>query len=131
MNKSNFASEFAILTSDRQLKAKRLSPTFYQELEIEFAENDGYALISQHHFIEDWPTWEVHPSGDEFVTLIEGDMTLVLRQDNQDKTVHLNQPGDHVRVPAGVWHTAKTHAPTTMLFVTPGAGTLNAASPPI
>jgi len=28
-------------------------------------------LISEHEFSADWPAWEVHPSGDEFVYLLE------------------------------------------------------------
>ncbi len=34
-----------------------------------------------------------------------------------------------VVVPKNTWHTAKVHAPTMMLFVTPGEGTENRESP--
>jgi hypothetical protein len=34
-----------------------------------------------------------------------------------------------VIITKGVWHTARVQAPTTMLFVTPGEGTKNAAAP--
>jgi len=129
MNPFNLATERAIFTPSLEAKTKALSPTFYPELEAEFNGFAGHVLISQHHFAEDWPTWEVHPAGDEFVTLITGDITLVLWQDQQEHTLRLSTPSDFVIIPRGVWHTARVHAPTTMLFVTPGEGTKNAAAP--
>ena len=32
-------------------------------------------------------------------------------------------------VPRNTWHTARVTSPTTMLFITPGEGTLNAEQP--
>ena len=129
MNLFNLATERAIFTPGLEAKTKALSPTFYPELETEFNGFAGHVLISQHHFAEDWPTWEVHPAGDEFVTLITGDITLVLWQDQQEHALRLSTPSDFVIIPKGVWHTARVQAPTTMLFVTPGEGTKNAAAP--
>ena len=129
MNLFNLATERAIFTPSLEAKTTALSPTFYPELEAEFNGFAGHVLISQHHFAEDWPTWEVHPAGDEFVTLITGDITLVLWQDQQEWPLRLSTPSDFVIIPRGVWHTARVHAPTTMLFVTPGEGTKNAAAP--
>ena len=129
MNLFNLATQSAIFTPGLEAKTKALSPTFYPELETEFNGFAGHVLISQHHFAEDWPTWEVHPAGDEFVTLITGDITLVLWQDQQEWSLRLSTPSDFVIIPRGVWHTARVHAPTTMLFVTPGEGTKNAAAP--
>ena len=129
MNLFNLTTERAIFTPSLEAKTKALSLTFYPELEAEFNGFAGHVLISQHHFAEDWPTWEVHPAGDEFVTLITGDITLVLWQDQQEHALRLSTPSDFVIIPKGVWHTARVHTPTTMLFVTPGEGTKNAAAP--
>ena len=129
MNLFNLTTERAIFTPSLEAKTKALSLTFYPELEAEFNGFAGHVLISQHHFAEDWPTWEVHPAGDEFVTLITGDITLVLWQDQQEHALRLSTPSDFVIIPKGVWHTARVQAPTTMLFVTPGEGTKNAAAP--
>ena len=129
MNLFNLATERAIFTPSLDVKTKALSPTFYPELEAEFNGFAGHVLISQHHFAEDWPTWEVHPAGDEFVTLITGDITLVLWQDQQGHALRLSTQSDFVIIPKGVWHTARVHSPTTMLFVTPGEGTKNAPAP--
>ena len=129
MNLFNLTTERAIFTPGLDVKTKALSPAFYPELEAEFNGFAGHVLISQHHFTEDWPTWEVHPAGDEFVTLITGDITLVLWQDQQEHALRLSTPSDFVIIPRRVWHTARVHEPTTMLFVTPGEGTKNAAAP--
>ena len=129
MNLFNLTTERAVFTPGLDVKTKALSPAFYPELEAEFNGFAGHVLISQHHFAEDWPTWEVHPAGDEFVTLITGDITLVLWQDQQEHALRLSTPSDFVIIPKGVWHTARVQAPTTMLFVTPGEGTKNAAAP--
>ena len=80
-------------------------------------------------FSEDWPTWEIHPHGDEFVYLLEGDTDFVLYTEDGEETVRVNEPGSYVVVPQNTWHTARPYAPTKMLFVTPGEGTLNQPSP--
>lgn len=102
---------------------------FYQRLDEEFSNFSGHTLIQRFSFDTPWPTWEVHPKGDEFVYLLAGDTDFILRQDGKEQTVRVNRPGSYVVVPKGAWHTARPHAPTTMLFVTPGEGTLNAERP--
>ena len=60
---------------------------------------------------------------------MSGDVEMILAKDSGEEKVRLNTPGSFVVVPKGTWHTAKVHAPTTMLFVTPGEGTANRESP--
>jgi len=79
-------------------------------------------LISEYTFTEDWPTWEMHPEGDEFVYLLAGAVELLLERDDGIERVTLDGSGAVV-VPRGVWHTAKVRAPSRMLHVTRGAGT--------
>jgi len=79
-------------------------------------------LISEYEFTADWPTWEMHPDGDEFVYLLAGSVELLLEESAGVKTLALLGRGA-VIVPRGVWHTAKVHAPSRMLHVTWGAGT--------
>lgn len=74
--------------------------------------------------------WEIHPQGDEFVLLLSGDTGFVLHDGTKEVgRVRIDQPGDYVMVPKGHWHTTSPHAPTSMLFVTPGDGTVNANEP--
>ena len=87
-------------------------------------------LVQEFTFDGPWPTWEVHPEGDEFVYLIEGDTDFVLKLGAEEQTLRVNTPGSYVVVPKGVWHTARPHMRTKMLFFTPGEGTLNAETPP-
>jgi len=108
---------------------KPVTPSFYEELGAEFGSFSGLSLVAQNTFEEPWPTWEKHPKADEFVYLLAGDIDFVLWVDGAEQVVRVNQPGSYVVVPQGIWHTARPHAPTTMLFVTPGEGTQNAATP--
>lgn len=73
----------------------------------------------------DWPGWERHPAGEEFVCLLEGAVELHLEKDGVHDTVVLDQPGAYVLVPTNTWHTAKVRKPARMIFVTPGEGTQN------
>ena len=119
----------AIFKPDLLAEMKNVSETFYQELDEEFDDFKGHTLVSQFSFDEPWPTWEVHPKGDELVYLLTGETDLILRVDGADKVVRVDKPGFFVVVPKGVWHTARPLAPTTMLFITAGEGTLNAETP--
>lgn len=80
-------------------------------------------LVSEFAFTEDWPTWEMHPHGDEFVYLLSGAVELQLDRGSEVETIVLHDTGAVV-VPRGVWHTAKVRMPSRMLHVTRGEGTL-------
>lgn len=117
-----------ILGPDGTGTNRAVTPDFYEKLD-ELGSFAGHVLIQRFSFAEPWPTWEVHPEGDEFVYLIEGDTDFVLHENGEVRTVRVSEPGSYVVVPKGAWHTARPHAPTTMLFVTPGEGTINAEQP--
>ena len=82
----------------------------------------GEWVISEFEFTSDWPTWEMHPAGDEFVYLLSGSMELLLEETAGVKSIPILGTGA-VIVPRGVWHTARIHAPSRVLHVTLGAGT--------
>lgn len=79
-------------------------------------------LVSEFLFSSDWPTWEMHPNGDEFVYLLSGSVELLLEEAHEVRSLRLTAPSAVV-VPRGVWHTAKIHEPSRMLHVTMGNGT--------
>ncbi|MPY71334.1 MAG: cupin domain-containing protein [Alphaproteobacteria bacterium] len=108
---------------------KEMTPDFYAELAREFDRFAGHVLVSRHEFEEPWPTWEMHPKGDEMVCLLFGDVDFVLRGEDGEQVVRVDRPGDYVVVPRGVWHTVRPRTRSSMLFVTPGEGTENAESP--
>jgi mannose-6-phosphate isomerase-like protein (cupin superfamily) len=83
-------------------------------------------LVTSHTFSCDWPSWEIHPNGDEIVLLLSGRATMVLEtRDGQHEHVELKVPGSFAFVPRETWHTAKIHGESVMLFITAGEGTRN------
>ena len=103
-----------------------VTATFWQDLGSGAlaAVGESGRLVSTGSYDSDWTSWEMHPQGEEWVCLISGAADFLLqRADGQVDTVRLAGPGAFVLVPAGAWHTAKVSKPTTMLFITPGAGT--------
>ena len=71
---------------------------------------------------KDWDHWERHPAGDEILTLLSGDMIIVLETDGGEQRAAI-RPGETFIVPRGVWHRGIVTAPGRLMFVTPGAGT--------
>ena len=119
----------AILDPAQNLILKNVTDSFYQELDADFANFKGHTLVSTFSWDEDWPTWEVHPHGDEMVILIEGDTDFVLSVNGTEEVIRVSRPGQYAVVPKNTWHTARPHKPTTMIFITPGEGTVNALEP--
>ncbi len=99
---------------------------------------DGHEgrLVSMHTFGESWDTWEVHPHGSEMVICLEGRITLIQDraandrdpEENETNTTVVLAKGEYAINDPGVWHTADVDpgdGPTTVLFITAGAGTEN------
>ena len=80
-------------------------------------------MVMAFSFAAPWDTWEMHPQGEEVVLLLSGEATFVLETDRGLERVRLSRTGEFVVVPRGTWHTADAAEPTTMLFITAGAGT--------
>lgn len=84
---------------------------------------DEGRLVSLFRFDEPWSSWEMHPSGDEVVCCLQGEMTL--RQelaDGSTETFDLG-PGEYAVNPPGAGHTADADGPVVALFITAGKGT--------
>ena len=122
-------SHFVVINPDFRAEKIEVTDSLWSELDEKYGVFAGHSLISCFSFEADWPTWETHPAGDEFVCLLSGDADLILALPNGDRAMRLSEPGTFAIVPKGVWHTARVHEPTTMLFVTPGEGTVNAEQP--
>jgi mannose-6-phosphate isomerase-like protein (cupin superfamily) len=86
-------------------------------------ELDQGRLMSAFSFSANWPSWERHPAGEELVMLLSGSAMLLLEEASGERALLLDTVGSYVLVPQGVWHTARTTQPTTLLFLAPGAGT--------
>ena len=123
------ASNFVVMNREFAADVVGVTDTLYTELDKNYDGFAGHLLISSHSFDADWPTWEVHPEGDEFVVLMDGEAEMVFATGHGDETVRLEQPGSFVIVPKGTWHTARVQRAATMLFITPGEGTENRTEP--
>jgi mannose-6-phosphate isomerase-like protein (cupin superfamily) len=110
--------------NDDRAELVPVSDSFWKELAGgERDELNQGRLMTAFAFSEPWPSWERHPAGEEFVMLVSGSATVVLDEPDGKREVELDHPGAYLLVPRNVWHTAKTAVSTTMLFLTPGAGT--------
>ena len=109
---------------DGRADAIPVSEAFWQKLGAGgYPQLEQGRLMSAFSFAEPWSSWERHPAGEELVLLLSGSATFVLEEDGAEREVLLSAPGEFVLVPPNTWHTARTSVPTTMLFLTPGAGT--------
>ncbi len=126
---ANLNSTFVVVKPDLTADALPVTDTIWLDLDAHYNNFVGHTLVAAFQFSEDWPSWEIHPHGDEIVTLISGDIDMILRTDKRDQSFRLSEPGEFVIVPKGTWHTGRVHYETQMIFVTPGQDTENAESP--
>jgi mannose-6-phosphate isomerase-like protein (cupin superfamily) len=119
----DLTSTYVHLRDDHSVACVPVGPRFWAEIDRRTELHPG-RLVMQFRFTEDWPTWEIHPAGDEVVILLDGSVDMVLRTAMGDRVVRLRGRGTCV-VPRGTWHTARVLAPSEMLFLTAGAGTEN------
>jgi mannose-6-phosphate isomerase-like protein (cupin superfamily) len=82
----------------------------------------GGWLVATFDYGDDWSSWERHPAGDEIVSLLTGEVEMVLDDGGTERTVRLTA-GRTCVVPRGVWHRAVVHSPAQVLHVTLGDGT--------
>jgi mannose-6-phosphate isomerase-like protein (cupin superfamily) len=79
-------------------------------------------LVGTYDYTATWDQWEMHPEGDEIVTVLTGHVDLVMDLGDSERTIPLSA-GRTVVVPRGVWHTATVSQPASALHVTFGRGT--------
>lgn len=126
---ADLRTTFVVVNQELRADTVAVTDTIWSDLDEKFGNFAGHTLIASFSFDDDWPTWEIHPNGDEVVCLMSGDAEMILATGDGEQRVRLEEPGSFVVVPKNTWHTAKVHAPTTMLFVTPGEGTENREAP--
>lgn len=66
--------------------------------------------------------WEMHPDGDETLTLLTGRVSVVLETGAGEEIIPLS-PMRACIVPAGAWHRMIIHEPSEVIFVTPAEQT--------
>lgn len=68
--------------------------------------------------------WEMHPNGDEVLTLVSGRFEIILEREGEDEIILL-EPGKSCVVPQGIWHRMTIIEPGELLFLTPGDETVH------
>lgn len=121
----DLSSTFVVIGADGAAVPVDVGPTMYEDLDRNFDGFKGRHLVATYAFDADWPTWEMHPAGDEIVCLLSGEVRMVFDRDGTQEIVHLHTPGTYVVVPRGTWRTARVASAAKMLFITPGEGTQN------
>ena len=116
----NFTENYAALAANGDIKTFAGGDEFWMSADLD-AIGENW-LITEFHFEEDWKTWEMHPSGEEIVYMLAGEMDLILEKDENLQTIELRGKGAVV-IPRNTWHTAKVFAPSNMLVITLGKDT--------
>lgn len=89
------------------------------------ARGEGW-LVGIYHIEEDGKAWEMHPSGEELLAMLTGDMNLLLEIGGREVVVEL-PAGQAFVVPRGTWHRQVVRSPGDYLGVTYGKGTQHRA----
>lgn len=116
------AASFVSLGADGTACAVAGGEAFWSQSASVMAELGAQWLVSAVECRADWPTWERHPNGDEYVYVISGAVVLHIEAAEGVRKVPIAS-GGFVIVPRGAWHTAKASVPSRLLHITLGAGT--------
>ena len=81
----DIGSMFVVIDKDLAATTVPVTDTLWAELDAQFGDFAGASLISSFLFNEDWPTWENHPHGDEFVCLLSGDAEMILATADEER----------------------------------------------
>lgn len=126
----DLSSTYARLRNDATVEPLPVDATFWPRLASGALGSFHHEyLVALHRFDTDWPIWEMHPHGDEVVTLISGRVTFILAAAGGSRAVPLVEAGQALVVAKGTWHTVKVSAPSSVLFITAGEGTQHGERP--
>ena len=73
----HISGNFVVMDGSFNADILLVTENLYAELDQTYGDFAGRSLISCHRFDGDWPTWEIHPAGDEFVLLLSGGADLI------------------------------------------------------
>lgn len=130
MKQNTLSSTFVVIDSNLKAHAVAVTPNLYPDLDAKFRNFRSCILLAEYTFEADWPSWEMHPAGDEILLLISGSAEVLLMLNGKLVSTPLDQIGSTLVVPQGTWHTAKVKESCRIVFMTPGEGSLHALQPP-
>ena len=109
------------LHTDAEVHLEPVTPEFWPQIGDRSDLQTG-RLITGMATDSDWPTWEVHPAGDEVIILTAGVSRFHL-DDGNDVTEHVVAAPRYLLMPKGVWHTMDVVEPGRAVVITWGEGT--------
>src|SRR4051812_46302003 len=84
-------STYLRLRSDASIEPLTVDEGFWQRISSGgLGSFHNEYLVSAFTFDADWPSWEMHPNGDEIVCLVSGAATFVLQIANAEKEITLD-----------------------------------------
>ena len=98
---ADIQSSFVVVNKNLLADVVPVTGTSWSDLDARYADFAGHSLGASFSFDNDWPTWEIHPEGDEFVCLLSGNAEMILDADDGEQRVRLDTPGSFVIVPRG------------------------------
>lgn len=110
------------LTDDYTANVIEGGAAFWSRAPEEIEANHPHLMIAQFEYTQDWRTQEMHPHCDEIVTLLAGEVELVLNPDRDEERVSL-KAGETVIIPKGTWHTGRTLGRALAQHILMGRGT--------
>jgi mannose-6-phosphate isomerase-like protein (cupin superfamily) len=120
----DFSSTYLRLRADASVEPLTVDNTLWQRITSgQLGDFHNEFLIACGSCDVDWPTWEMHPNGDEIVCLLSGSVNFLLEEAHETQAFELGKIGEYILVRKGTWHRAKTRGPCHLLFFTPGEGT--------
>jgi mannose-6-phosphate isomerase-like protein (cupin superfamily) len=100
-----------------KITPEAINDDFWTRRVLEFGSGQ---LISRFTTASAWPTWEMHPNGDELIIQISGITVFTIEGFEAPVTL---SAGQFFVVPAGFWHTASSIEVGDAIYVTNGEGT--------
>lgn len=80
--------------------------------------DDPGRLVGISESKEDWPSWEIHPAGEEVVIVLNGKAEFLQDFDGTIKRIIVG-PNEAIINPPNVPHTANVIEPFTAVYITP------------
>ena len=103
--------------TDQSMQALAVDDAAWADRSAVAAFHDG-RILSVFDYTSSWTWWERHPTGEEFVHVLAGDVVFHLEDDDGRRSVELHA-GNGALVPRSAWHQAEIVTPATVLCLTP------------
>jgi mannose-6-phosphate isomerase-like protein (cupin superfamily) len=115
------------LARDRAMRPYAKTAGFFRNASKDPGLMDG-RILALHHVADPrdvhYPTWEMHPEGDELLILASGSLSVEFREAEKERTAPL-PPQTAFIVPAGTRHRLIVHEPSVLIAITPRHNTVH------